>query len=1051
MISKYFIDRPIFAWVVSLGIVLAGLISLKAIPLEQYPEIAPPTVEITATYPGASAKAVEEAVTTLIEREMNGAPGLAYTSASSSANMAQISVVFEQGTDVNIAGVEVQNRLKAVEARLPEQVRRNGIIIEKASSNFAMIIALTSEDGSWNEVQLGELSSSTLLQSLRRVPGVGKVQMFGTESAIRIWPDPAKLAAAGLTANDLSSVLRIYSARVIVGAIGSQEVPDTAPISANIASESPYTTPESFESIPLRANPDGSSIRIKDVARVELGAAETSTASKLNGKPASGLAIKLAPGSNILDTTDLVRASLEESKKLFPKGVIYEVPVDSSEFVRISVEGVVHTLIEAIVLVFIVMYLFMQNFRATIIPALVVPVALLGTLAALLALGYSINVLTMFGMVLAIGILVDDAIVVVENVERIMREEKLSPYQATIKAMSQISGAIIGITVVLIAVFIPMAFFGGVVGNVYRQFSMTLTISIAFSAFLALTLTPALCATLLKPVDEEHHHKTGFFGWFNRTFDSITHHYTHRIDLIVHKPLRWAIAYGLIAVITVLLFLRLPSSFIPEEDQGSFMVMINKPQGSPLAETMKSLGEVQKHLLEKEPIRYVYVVGGWSFFGAGTNTGIMFTKLKHWDERKDSDHSVYGIIERTSKMFAGRDDFSVFVLNQPPLPGLGNSTGFDFRLQDRANIGTQKFSEARNQLLGMANQDKNIGFAYFSGVPDTAELELKLDREKAEAMGVSVAEINATLGIMFGSDYIGDFVLNSQVRKIIVQAEGVNRLAVQDVGKLYVRGASGEMVPLSSFVTMKWTVGPPQLSRFNGFPSMSISGSPPPGKSSGDAMSAMEAIVKKLPTGIGFEWAAQSAEELESSRQAPILYALSLLIVFLALAALYESWTIPIAVLLVVPLGILGAVFGVTVRGLPNDIYFRVGLIATIGLSAKNAILIVEVAKDLHEEGKELYAATIEAAKLRLRPIIMTSLAFGVGVIPLVLSSGAGSGAQTAIGTGVLGGIIFATVLAIFLVPMFFVLVMRYLEVHLASGKHMDKDNDPTQGEEASR
>ena len=1027
--ARFFIDRPVFAWVISLGIILAGLLSLRLLPVEQYPDIAPPTIEIASIYPGASARTVEEAVTTLVEREMNGAPGLMYTSSNSSANRSTITVTFKQGTDIDLAAVEVQNRMKTVESRLPEAVRRQGVRVEKVSNSFAMIIALTSKNESRGDAELGEIASSIVLEPLRRVPGVGKVQQFGTENAMRIWPDPAKLAAMGFTASDVSSALRTYISRVTVGALGTQGVPDNAPISANITSESPYKTTEDFGNIPLRMNSDGSAIRIKDIARVEVGAAEYGFSSRLNGKAATGLAIKLAPGSNAVDTADQVRAELKEISKRLPSDIQYEIPFETSEFVKISIEGVIHTLIEAMILVFLVMYLFMQNFRATLIPALVVPVALLGTLGVLLGLGYSINVLTMFAMVLAIGILVDDAIVVVENVERLMHEEGLHPYDATVKAMSQISGAIIGITVVLIAVFLPMAFFGGVVGNIYRQFAVTLAVSIAFSAFLALSLTPALAATILKPITHASQDRGGFFGWFNRTFKSATDRYTGKVTQIIKRPLRWAAAFGVLTVVMVILFLRLPSSFLPEEDQGRFMVMINKPQGTPMAETLKSLNDVQLYLRDKEPVQFTYAVAGWSFLGMGTNTGIVFANLKHWDDRKGSDESVYSIIGRVNKAFQGRSDFSTFVLNPPPLPGLGNSTGFDLRFQNQGNLDQESFTKARNELLGKANQNPNISMAYFSGVPDTSEIELSINREKAESMGVPISEINTALAVLFGSDYIGDFMLENQVRKIMVQAAGQNRLETADVGKVYVRSSSGAMVPLSAFITLNWTVGPPQLSRFNGFPSMAITGAAAPGGSSGDAMLAMEKLIDTLPPGTGYEWAGQSAEERESGSQAPFLYALSLLIVFLSLAALYESWAIPIAVILVVPLGILGAVLGVTLRGLPNDVYFRVGLIATIGLSAKNAILIIEVAKDLYAEGMDLFEATVEACRLRLRPIVMTSLAFGLGVLPLTIARGAGSSAQNAIGTGVLGGIIFATVLAIFLVPMFFTLIGRYFNV----------------------
>lgn len=1027
--ARFFIDRPIFAWVISFAIAIAGILSLRSLPIEQYPEIAPPVIQITAVYPGASAKTVEEAVTALIEREMNGAPGLIYTSASSSQGYATLSVTFEQGTDADLAAVEVQNRLKTVEPRLPEVVRRNGVIVEKASENFSMIVALTSVDGSWDEVALGELASATVLQSLRRVQGVGRVLLFGTESAMRIWPDPVRLTAMGITASDLVTALRNYNARITVGPIGAQAVPDSAPISATIVSTSQLDTPEEFGNIPLRTNPDGSSVRVKDVARVELGGSEYSYSSRVNGRPAAGLAVQLAPGSNAVDTADRIRAMMDEMAKQFPSGVRYDVPYETTEFVKISIREVVVTLMEAMVLVFLVMFLFMQNFRATLIPTLVVPVALLGTFTALYLLDYSINVLAMFGMVLAIGILVDDAIVVVENVERLMQEEGLPPHEATIKAMQQISGAIIGITVVLVSVFLPMAFFSGAVGNIYRQFSVTLAVSISFSAFLALSLTPALAATLLKPVAKGNHEKRGFFGWFNRSFAKGTNKYRETVGRIITRPRRWVLVYLCITAVTAFLFLRLPTSFIPEEDKGNFLVMVSKPQGTPLAETMKSLGEVRSYLLEKEPVVYAYEVGGFSFFGSGTSSGMVFAMLKDWDERKEDKDSVAAMVGRVMQTFAGRGDMTVMALNTPSLPGLGTSTGFDMRLQDRGGVGYQKLAAARDELLGKTRTDKNIGLAYFAGVADTPEIDLAIDREKAEAMGVSIADINSTLAVMFGSDYIGDFMLNNQVRRVIVQAEGRSRLEPEDVGKLYVRNREGAMVPMSAFTTMNWTLGPPQYSRYNGYPALAINGSAPPGGSSGDAMLSMEKLVAQLPPGIGMEWTGQSAEERESGNQAPMLYGLSLLIVFLALAALYESWAIPFAVLLVVPLGVCGAVLGVTLRGMPNDVYFRVGLIATIGLSAKNAILIVEVAKELYSSGMTQIEAILEACRLRLRPILMTSLAFGFGVLPLAVAGGAGSGAQNAIGTGVLGGIIFATVFAVLMVPMFFILIGRYFNV----------------------
>lgn len=1025
---SFFIKRPVFAWVISVMIMLAGLLAIQGLPIAQYPDIAPPVINVSAIYPGASSRVVEETVTAVIEREMNGAPRLMYTSASSIAGSASLSLTFKQGTNPDLAAVEVQNRLKTVEARLPEVVRRNGISIEKSADSIQLVVSITSENNRLSEIELGEIASSNVVQALRRVEGVGKVQSFSPEYAMRIWPDPAKMTSLNLSSSDIVSAIRSHNARVTVGEIGNRGVPKDAPISANIMVDTGLTTPTDFENIPLRTKVDGSAIILKDVARIEYGGSDYSIASRVNGNNAAGLAIKMAPGSNAVATVKRIRTTMDELSRYFPAGVSYQIPYETSSFVEISIEKVVYTLLEAIVLVFLVMYLFMQNVRATLIPTIVVPIALLGTFAVMYALGFSINVLTMFGMVLAIGIVVDDAIVVVENVERIMVEEGLPPFQATMKAMKQITGAIVGITVILTSVFLPMAFFSGAVGNIYRQFALALAVSIAFSAFLALSLTPALCATLLKPVDENHHEKTGFFGWFNRAFASLSNRYQGRIGKILKRPIRWLFVYGAIIVVVIVMFMRLPTAFLPDEDQGNFMVMVMLPQGATMTETQAALREVGKYLIENEPVQYSYEVGGFSFYGSSSSSGMIFATLNDWSKRKDADQHVKAIVDRLNGHFYGRNNLTVYAINTPPLPELGSSNGFDLRLQDRANLGYKELASARDNLLMEGAKSKVLENLMFAGLGDAPIITLDIDRRKAMTLGVTMDEINVTLATMFGSDYIGDFMHGSQIRRVIVQADGKHRLALDDVKKLRVKSTNGNLVPLASFVKLAWTIGPPQLTRYNGFPSFTINGNAAPGYSSGEAMGEIERIASSLKNGVGFDWSGQSYEERISGSQAPILFGLSILVVFLALAALYESWLIPFSVILVVPLGIFGALLGVTLRDMPNDIYFKVGLIATIGLSAKNAILIVEFAKDKYEEGMSILEATLEAARLRLRPIVMTSLAFGVGVLPLAIATGAASGAQSAIGTGVLGGIITATVLAIFFVPLFFATIGHYLK-----------------------
>ena len=987
--ARFFIDRPVFAWVISLLIVLAGVLAIRFLPVAQYPDIAPPVVNVSASYPGASAKVVEEAVTAIIEREMNGAPGLLYTKATSSTGQASLTLTFRQGVNADLAAVEVQNRLKIVESRLPESVRRDGIYVEKAADSIQLIVTLTSSSGRYDAMDLGEIASSNVLQALRRVEGVGKVETWGAEYAMRIWPDPAKLTSMNLSASDLVNAVRRHNARLTVGDIGNLGVPDSAPISATVKVDDTLVTPEQFGEIPLRIRADGGAIRLRDVARVEFGQSEYGFVSRVNQMTATGLAVKMAPGSNAVATAKRIRATLDELSRYFPEGVSYNIPYDTSAFVEISIRKVVSTLLEAMLLVFAVMYLFMQNFRATLIPTLVVPVALLGTFTVMLGLGFSINVLTMFGMVLAIGILVDDAIIVVE-------------------------------------------IFSGAVGNIYRQFAVTLAVSIGFSAFLALSLTPALCATLLRPIDADHHEKRGFFGWFNRAFLRLTGRYRNAVAGILARPIRWMLVYALVIGVVALLFVRLPQAFLPEEDQGDFMIMVMQPEGTPMAETMANVGDVERYLAEHEPVAYAYAVGGFSLYGDGTSSAMIFATLKDWSERREASQHVGAIVERINQRFAGLPNRTVYAMNSPPLPDLGSTSGFDFRLQDRGGVGYEALVKARDQLLARAAEDPRLANVMFAGQGEAPQIRLDIDRRKAETLGVSMDEINTTLAVMFGSDYIGDFMHGSQVRKVVVQADGAKRLGIDDIGRLHVRNEQGEMVPLATFAKAAWTLGPPQLTRYNGYPSFNLEGQAAPGYSSGEAMQAMEQLMQGLPEGIAHEWSGQSFEERLSGAQAPALFALSVLIVFLALAALYESWSIPLAVILVVPLGVLGALLGVSLRGLPNDIYFKVGLITIIGLSAKNAILIIEVAKDHYQEGMSLLQATLEAARLRLRPIVMTSLAFGFGVVPLALSSGAGSGAQVAIGTGVLGGIVTATVLAVFLVPLFFLVVGRLFRLRKA-------------------
>ena len=1024
--AKFFIHRPVLAVVIALLISLGGLLSVRGLPISLYPEIAPPRVTLWITYPGASAQTVEEAVTVLIEREMNGVPNLMYMDSISSAGSANINLTFKQGTDGEMANVEVQNRLKLAEMNLPDSVRQNGIYVERASNSFLCIVSLSSQDGRYDDIALGEIASSSLLPVLRRVDGVGRATLYGTEKAMRIWLNPEKMTALELTAQDIVEAVSSHSAKLTPGALGGDNAPENSPINATILTRAYLNTPEEFRQMPLRTDGDGSALRLGDAARIELAGKEYSFQSRINGRKGTGVAIMLSDDANALETAKGVREAMDSLAPFLPEGVQWEMPYDTSGFVQVAVSLVVSTLVEAVGLVFLVMFLFMQNFRATLIPTIVVPVALLGTCGAMFAFGFSINLLTLFGMVLAIGILVDDAIVVVENVERLMVSENLPPGEATEKAMGQISGAIVGITLVLVAVFIPMAFFGGAVGNIYRQFSLTLAVSIAFSAFLALSLTPALCATFLKPVGHGHQEKKGFFGWFNRAFDRGTRRYGYSVKSILNRPRRWLAVFASIAALAVLMVFRLPTAFLPSEDQGSLLATIVLPAGSTQSETVAKIKELEEYVLTSEPVNYIYGVQGYSIYGSGSQMAMAFLSLKDIKERRGRDQSVDAVADRINGRFAGDEKAMVMAFNLPPLPGLGQTNGFDLRLQDRSNLGRLAFSQARDELLAQAAQRPELSYAIFAGMSDSPQMILDIDRNKAMSMGVTVDEINSALSVVLGSSQVADFMLDGQVRKIIVQAEGASRQVASDIGRINVRNLAGEMVPLSAFIRLEWVVGPSSYERYNGFPSFTINGESAPGLSSGLAMETMTDLIGQTPQGLGFEWSGQSFEEIVAGNQTVALYTLSVLIIFLVLAGLYESWSIPVSVLLVVPLGIFGAALAMSLRGLNNDIYFKVGLITVIGLSAKNAILIVEVAKDLWlKEGRGLVPAIVEAARLRLRPIIMTSLAFGFGVLPLAFSTGAGSGAQVAIGSAVLGGIITATVLAVFLVPLFFLAVVE--------------------------
>ena len=1031
--ARFFIDRPIFAWVIAIVIMLAGALSIHQLPVSQYPSIAPPAIVVNARYPGASAKAVEDSVTQIVEQKMTGLDGLLYMKSSSDAyGNASTTLTFSADTDPDIAQVQVQNKIQTSLPLLPQAVQQQGVTVAKSGANFLMVLGFVSSGNDLTRFDLSDFLVSTIQDPLSRVEGVGEVQIFGAQYAMRVWLDPARLTNYRLTPGDVRAALLAQNAQISAGQLGGTPAVPGQGFNATITAQSRLQTVAEFEDILLRSSAQGGEVRLRDVARVEIGAENYGTVARFNGRISAGMGIRLAAGANALETAEAVRAKLDEMKTYFPAGVDYVVPFDTTPFVKISIESVVMTLIEAVVLVFLVMYLFLQNLRATLIPTMAIPVVLLGTFGLMAAFGFSINTLTMFGMVLAIGLLVDDAIVVVENVERLMSEEGLPPKEAARRSMDQITGALIGIGLVLSAVFVPMAFFGGSTGVIYRQFSITIVSAMALSVLVAIVFTPALCATLLKPVEKgQAHGERGFFGrffrGFNLRFERTTQRYESTVGKLLQRSVRFIAIYVAIVAVLGILFVNMPTSFLPEEDQGVMFNQIVLPAGATQERTLAVMEKVEKHFLEneKDTVRAIFTVAGFSFGGSGQNMGIAFVNLRHWDERKQPGMDVQSVADRAMAAYAQIREAMVFAFVPPAVIELGTSGGFTVQMQDRAGLGHEALLAARNQFLGMAAQDKRLSGVRPNGQEDVAELKLDIDHAKAGALGISVADINDTLATAWGGSYVNDFLDRGRIKKVYLQGDAPARMSEADLDKWYVRNKAGEMVPFSAFASSHWTYGSPRLERFNGQSSMEILGQAGPGLSSGEAMTAVEEIMGKLPQGIGFEWSGTSFEERRSGSQAPALYALSLLIVFLCLAALYESWSVPFAVMLVVPLGVLGALLAATGRGLSNDIYFQVGLLATIGLSSKNAILIVEFAKAEMEAGTDLIAATLKAVRLRLRPILMTSLAFGFGVLPLALATSAGAGSQNAIGTGVLGGTIAATLLGIFFVPLFYVVIKR--------------------------
>ncbi|GAB2633584.1 efflux RND transporter permease subunit [Psychrobacter pocilloporae] len=1055
--SRFFIDRPIFAWVLAILVMLIGVISVVNLPIEQYPRIAPPTVSVSATYPGANAQTVENSVVQIIEQRMKGLDGLMYMSSSSSSNGgASVTLTFENGTDPDTAQVQVQNKLQAAMSSLPEAVQRQGVNVNKSSSSFMMVQAFISEDGSMDRADIADYINSNVLDSISRVEGVGEVQVFGSSYAMRIWLDPARLRSYNMVPSDVVNAVRAQNAQVSAGQLGQAPADtDQQVINATVTVQSYLQTPEEFKDILLKTDTSGAQVRLGDVADVEIGSENYSERSLYNGQEAAGLGISLAAGANALETREAVGARIAELETNFPAGLSSVVPYDTTPFVRLSIEQVVKTLLEAIALVFIVMFIFLQNWRATIIPTLAVPVVLLGTFAVLYIAGFSINVLTMFAMVLSIGLLVDDAIVVVENVERILEEDPdISVKDATIQSMGEISKVVIGIALILSAVFLPMAFFGGSTGVIYRQFSITLITSMALSAMVALIFTPALCVTLLKRGKSHEKGSTeqqkGFFGWFNRGFFKLSRSYENFVGKSFNLKWLYLIGYAAIIGIMAVVFLRIPGSFLPEEDQGIMFTLVQLPAGSTLDETQDVLDKVRNYYdtQETDNIASVFTIAGFSFAGQGQNMGLAFVRLSDWEERSGEENTAQAVADRAmGYFFTQLNEAQVFAIVPPAITELGNASGFDLMLQDVGNLGHEGLLEARNMLLGMAAQNENVAGVRPNGQEDAPQLKVNINQEQAAAYGLSLGSINSVISTAWGSSYINDFIDRGRIKRVYVQGEASSRTNPDDIGKWYVRGETGNMVSFDAFSSSEWQSGSPRLTRYNSLPSMNIQGNAAPGLSTGEAMSAMENMISQLPEGIGYEWTGLSLEEQKSGSQAPMLYALSILVVFLCLAALYESWSIPFSVLLVIPLGVLGAVIFTWLRGFANDIYLQVGLLTVVGLSAKNAILIIEFAKEHQEEGYSLREAVMTAARQRLRPIIMTSLAFGIGVVPLAIATGAGSGSQTAIGTSVVGGVVSATLLGIFFIPMFYIWVrgmFPYKGNEAHNGKGDDDDNHPS-------
>ncbi|WP_263139683.1 efflux RND transporter permease subunit [Pseudomonas sp. RIT-PI-AD] len=1025
--SKFFIDRPIFAWVIALVIMLAGGLSILKLPINQYPSIAAPAVGIAVNYPGASAQTVQDTVVQVIEQQLNGIDNLRYISSESNSDGSMsITATFEQGTNADIAQVQVQNKLQLATPLLPQEVQQQGIRVTKAVKNFLLVVGLVSEDGSMDKNDLANYIVANIQDPISRTKGVGDFQVFGSQYAMRIWLDPARLNNFQLTPVDVKSAIQAQNVQVSSGQFGGLPAVPGQQLNATIVGKTRLQTAEQFGAILLKVNRDGSQVRLRDVAKVELGGENYAISAEYNGKAASGLAIKLATGANALETATAVRATIAELEPFFPPGMKVVFPYDTTPVVSASISGVVHTLGEAIVLVFLVMFLFLQNFRATLIPTLAVPVVLLGTFGVLAAFGFTINTLTMFAMVLAIGLLVDDAIVVVENVERVMDEEGLPPLEATRKSMGQIQGALVGIALVLSAVFVPMAFFGGSTGVIYRQFSITIVSAMALSVLVALVFTPALCATLLKPGKTGGHgQKRGFFGWFNRGFDRSVRSYERGVTHVLKRKAPYLLIYAVLIGGMVWLFTQIPSAFLPDEDQGVLFAQIQTPPGATAQRTQQVVGQMRDYLLEdeKETVNSIFTVTGFNFAGRGQSSGMAFIMLKPWAQRSGKEHSVFALAERAQQHFFSFRDAMVFAFAPPAVMELGNATGFDLFLQDRAGVGHEALVEAGNKFLALASKDPTLASVRMNGLRDEPQYQLLIDDERVRALGVSLSDVNDTVSIAWGANYVNDFIDHGRVKKVYLQGQPEARMKPEDFAKWFVRNGEGQMVPFSAFASGKWVYGSPKLTRYNGVPAIEMLGAPAPGHSSGEAMAAVERIAAQLPAGVGYSWTGLSYEERLSGAQAPALYALSLLVVFLCLAALYESWSIPFSVMLIVPLGVVGALLFTYGRGLSNDVFFQVGLLTTIGLAAKNAILIVEFAKELQEQGKGLVEAAVEACRMRLRPIIMTSLAFILGVVPLAISSGAGSGSQHAIGTGVIGGMLTATLLAIFWVPLFFVLV----------------------------